>query len=93
MQFIQKIDQAIGKLLKLENTIICVTADHSTPCSAKDHTADPVPVLIYGPGLRHDNVECFNELDAASGGLGHLQGHELLQMLAGLAGKNPKFGA
>lgn len=93
MQYIQKIDQELGKLLDLKNTIICITADHSTPCSVKDHTADPVPVLVYGPGLRHDQVECFNESDAMSGGLGHIKGHELLQMLAGLAGRNPKFGA
>jgi len=93
MQFIQRIDEAIVKLLNLENTIICMTADHSTPCSAMDHTADPVPVLVYGPGLRYDRVECFNEQDVISGGLGHILGHELLQMLAGLAGKNPKFGA
>ena len=93
VDFIQRIDESLEKILELKNTIICVTADHSTPCSAKDHTADSVPVLIYGPGLRHDSVECFNELDAMSGGLGHIRGHELMQMLSGLAGKNPKFGA
>jgi len=93
MEFIQRIDTALEKILDLKNTIICITADHSTPCSLKDHAADPVPVLVYGPGLRHDSVDCFNELDAMSGGLGHIKGHELLQMLSGLAGRNPKFGA
>lgn len=91
--FIRKIDRALEGILTLKNTIICITADHSTPCSLKDHAADPVPVLVYGPGLRHDKVECFNELDAAAGGLGHIMGHELLQTLNGLAGRNPKFGA
>ncbi len=93
MEYIQKIDQALEKVLHVKNTIICITADHSTPCSVGDHTADPVPVVIYGPGLRHDSVEYFNELDAMSGGLGHLRGHELLQMMAGLASRTPKFGA
>jgi len=93
MEFIQRIDTALEKILDLKNTIICITADHSTPCSLKDHAADPVPVLVHGPGLRHDSVDCFNELDAMSGGLGHIKGHELLQMLSGLAGRNPKFGA
>ncbi len=92
-QYIQKIDLALEKILHVKNTIICITADHSTPCSVMDHTADPVPVLVYGPGLRHDSIECFNESDAMSGGLGHIKGHELLQMMAGLAGRNPKFGA
>ena len=93
VEFIESIDAALEKILALDNTIICVTADHATPCSVEDHAADPVPVLVYGRGLRHDRVECFNELDAASGGLGHIRGHELLKMLAGLAGRNPKFGA
>ena len=93
VEFIQKIDAAIAPFLSLSDAIVCITADHATPCSVKDHAADPVPVLVFGKGLRQDRVECFNELDAMSGGLGHLKGHELLQMLSGLAGRNPKFGA
>ncbi|MFO7619040.1 MAG: phosphoglycerate mutase, partial [Thermoplasmata archaeon] len=92
--FIEKIDAALGSALsELEGTIVCITADHSTPCSVMDHASDPVPVLVWGKGLRSDLTECFFEREAASGGLGHIRGHELLQMLAGLAGRNPKFGA
>lgn len=92
--FIEKIDTALGTILgSLDNTIVCITADHSTPCSVKDHASDPVPVLVWGPGLRHDLTDCFSELEAASGGLGHIRGHELMGMLTGLAGRNPKFGA
>ncbi|MBA3045433.1 MAG: 2,3-bisphosphoglycerate-independent phosphoglycerate mutase [Euryarchaeota archaeon] len=92
--FIEKIDGALKKVLDgLSDTVVCITADHSTPCSLKDHASDPVPVLVWGTGLRHDSTECFNELEAASGGLGHIRGNELMQMLSGLAGRNPKFGA
>ncbi len=92
--FIEKIDAAIGNAIgELADTVVCITADHSTPCSVMDHASDPVPVLVWGKGLRYDMSECFSELEAASGGLGHIRGHELLQMLAGLAGRNPKFGA
>lgn len=92
--FIEKIDIAIGTIIdEIPNTIVCITADHSTPCSVMDHASDPVPVLVWGEGLRHDLTECFSELEAASGGLGHIRGHELLPMLTGLAGRNPKFGA
>jgi 2,3-bisphosphoglycerate-independent phosphoglycerate mutase len=92
--FIEKIDVALGAILdKVPNTVVCITADHSTPCSVKDHSSDPVPVLVWGDGLRHDLTDCFSELEAASGGLGHIRGHELMSMLCGLAGRNPKFGA
>ena len=30
---------------------IVVTADHSTPCKLKDHSADPVPVLFYNGSI------------------------------------------
>ena len=92
--FIEKIDAALGTSIEmLEDTVVCITADHSTPCTIKDHAPDPVPVLVWGKGLRYDMSECFSELEAASGGLGHIRGNELLQMLGGLAGRNPKFGA
>jgi 2,3-bisphosphoglycerate-independent phosphoglycerate mutase len=92
--FIEKIDRAIGTIIAgLDNTVVCITADHATPCSVMDHASDPVPVLVWGAGLRRDRTECFNETEAASGGLGHLRGHELMGVLAGLAGRNPKFGA
>ncbi len=91
--FIEKIDAAISGFVALDNTIVCITADHSTPCSVKDHASDPVPLLVWGKGLRHDLTDCFSELEAASGGLGHIRGHELMGMLTGLAGRNPKFGA
>ena len=48
--FIEKVDAVLGPLLDLRDCIIVVCADHSTPCSIKDHSADPVPVLIYGDG-------------------------------------------
>lgn len=92
--FIERIDSALGDIIgSLDNTIVCITADHSTPCSVKDHASDPVPLLIWGKGLRSDRTDCFSELEAASGGLGHIRGHELMGMLTGLAGRNPKFGA
>jgi 2,3-bisphosphoglycerate-independent phosphoglycerate mutase len=92
-KFIEKIDSAIKDFAKLDNTIICITADHSTPCSVKEHTSDPVPVLIWGKGLRKDKTQKFGESEAACGGLGHLRGHDLVKILTGLAGRSGKFGA
>ena len=51
---IARIDAAFfGELLPridLDRTIVAVTADHSTSCVRKAHTADPVPLLVSGGG-------------------------------------------
>lgn len=70
-----------GPLLKkisLKDTIILVTADHSTPCIHKAHSADPVPILICGAGIKPDKVERFNEIDCVNGSLGSLKGFEVM---------------
>jgi len=64
--------------ISLENTLILVTADHSTPCINKSHSADPVPIVIAGNDLKPDNVEKFNEYDCSKGSLGALKGLEIM---------------
>lgn len=72
-----------GGLTDLESTLVCVTADHSTPCVAKGHTDDPVPLLIAGPGINPDGSMRFTESYARRGKLGTIShGYEILKMLA-----------
>jgi len=59
----------------------------------REHTGDPVPVLIHGPGVRVDEVERFDERSCARGGLGRIRGKDLLPIIADLMGKGRKFGA
>lgn len=88
-EIIESIDKFFfGSLLKeleLANTIICVTADHSTASQKKAHSADPVPVLISGANLPTDGSMSFSEKAAALGSLGHIRGQELLALLVKLA--------
>ncbi|MEM3586566.1 MAG: alkaline phosphatase family protein [Candidatus Jordarchaeaceae archaeon] len=74
-----------GELLEnisLEDTIICVTADHSTPCKLKNHSDDPVPVLISGNKIKADKVQKFSERECRKGSLGILEhGTELMPKL------------
>ncbi len=63
--------------------IICVTADHSTPCKLKAHSADPVPVLIYGKGK--DTTTFFGERESYKGSLGQLLGKDLIYKLVEFA--------
>lgn len=91
--FIEKIDQAVAPLLKLKNTFIIITADHTTSSTLKIHTSDPVPVLISGPGVRTDHITSFGERAAASGKLGFIKGEHLIRIILDLMGKAPLFGA
>ena len=75
----------VGEMLQkinLEDHIVCITADHSTPCKLKAHSDDPVPLLISGNRLQADMVQRFSEKDCKMGELGVLtQGTELMPKL------------
>ena len=72
-------------IIKLEDCIICVTADHATPCNLKAHSADPVPILICGGAIKGDGTLAFSERTATKGSLGKLLGREILGLLVKFA--------
>ena len=73
--------------------VVAVTADHSTPVSVRDHSADPVPISISGADSRVDSVRRYDEMSAASGALGRIRGVDLLPIMLGMANRSSKFGA
>jgi 2,3-bisphosphoglycerate-independent phosphoglycerate mutase len=92
---VEKID-AMMAVLKSDlgpEVVIAATADHSTPVSLKDHSGDPVPVLVFGEGVRVDDVTRFDEISAAKGGLHRILGHDLMAILLNVANRAEKFGA
>jgi len=89
---IRKVDK-LANILKDENAWLILTADHSTPLSVKRHSADPVPVLIYGKGIRKDKVHLFDEISVASGCLGHLTGISLHRLTMDLMGCGHMVGS
>jgi len=91
--FIEKIDPLLEPLLELKDTLIIICGDHSTPCTIKDHSADPVPVLIRGDGVRMDDVFRYDEYHCAKGGLNRIRGIDLLPIALDLINKSHKFGA
>jgi 2,3-bisphosphoglycerate-independent phosphoglycerate mutase len=81
---IKEIDAGfIGPLLEAlqPDDSLVVTCDHATPCEVGLHTADPVPAVVYGPGLLPDPVTTFSERAAAKGSLPVAHGHSLLAPL------------
>ncbi len=91
--FIEKVDSAIAPIRTREDCIIVICADHSTPCTVKDHSADPVPVLIWGRGVRSDDVQRFDEIACAGGGLCRISGSSLLPIALDLINRSRKYGA
>jgi len=69
----------LRKLAFREKIKLVVTADHSTPCKLKSHSADPVPVLFFG-GKEKDDMTFF-ETNARKGTLGKVYGKDLLTKL------------
>ncbi len=85
-QMISTIDkQFFGGLLRnirLQDFIVSVTADHSTPCMLRAHSDDPVPLFIAGGIIKGDNQNRFSEEECANGSLGLLQrGTQLMPLL------------
>ncbi|MCM8778508.1 MAG: alkaline phosphatase family protein [Candidatus Omnitrophica bacterium] len=72
--------------IDLNNYIIAVTSDHSTPCILKAHSADPVPLLVCGGNIEKDSVKSFSEKQASLGKLKELEGKAVLPKLIEFAG-------
>jgi 2,3-bisphosphoglycerate-independent phosphoglycerate mutase len=67
--------------LDMRNTVIAVTADHSTSCVRSAHTADPVPLLVSGAGVQADGSRSFGEREAETGSIGLLAGVQIVPTL------------
>ena len=95
-EFIERVDKELYRFLP-ENyegdLVVMITGDHSTPCSFKDHSADPVPILIYSPDCRRDKVEKFGESYAVDGSLGHILGKHIMGIALNEMRLVRKFGA
>ncbi|MEM1178986.1 MAG: 2,3-bisphosphoglycerate-independent phosphoglycerate mutase [Acidobacteriota bacterium] len=78
--FVERFDAALGRFLECrsEPLRILVGSDHATSSESGHHTADPVPVLMWGPGIEADDVDGFDESRAATGDLGRLPLQRLL---------------
>lgn len=82
VQFLERLDRELGVLLDTyagKALRVGVASDHATLSESGQHAADPLPVLLWGPGFEADNTEHFDESAAAAGALGRFP----LQILLG----------
>ncbi len=57
-----------------EPVSIAVLPDHPTPVALRTHTNEPIPFLIYYPGIEADSVQTFDEIAAVDGSYGLFEG-------------------
>jgi len=82
-KFIERLDTHLDVLHNLD-TLIVITADHSTPCKLKDHSADPVPILLHGKGVSSSGIKKFSEKECCTGF--RIQGKDVMPMIMKLLG-------
>lgn len=56
-----------------EPVSIAVLPDHPTPVEIRTHLSEPVPFLIWHPGIEPDSVERYDEVSCAAGSYGLLR--------------------
>ncbi len=64
-----------------EPVAIAVLPDHPTPVALFTHTNEPVPFLIYAPGIESDSVRTFDEVACKEGSYGTLKKDEFIKEL------------
>ena len=63
-----------------EPVAIALLPDHPTPVETRTHVKEPVPFVIYHPGIEADGVKEFDEVSCVSGAYGLLQKDEFMKV-------------
>lgn len=85
LKTIENLDRRIVKPVYEEvstwtDTPVCIAIlpDHSTPVELRIHVAEPVPFIIWHPGITPDGVETYDEVSCVSGSYGLLRLEEFM---------------
>jgi len=73
---------AVREIAPDPETLLVVTADHSTPCADPlIHSGETVPLMMVGKHPRRDAVSKFDEIACSGGALGLARGRELMFLI------------
>lgn len=96
VRIIEEVDRMFAYWLEQEgseNWYFAMTADHSTPCYRRDHSADPVPSFMAGPDVRTDSVKEYGERACAYGIINQYTGAQLMATMMDYLWFSKKYGA
>ena len=71
----------LRKFVEKNKVKVAVTSDHSTPCGLKQHSDDPVPVLLFNSEVKKETGSKFDESHALKGSLGRISGKSFLKKI------------
>jgi 2,3-bisphosphoglycerate-independent phosphoglycerate mutase len=86
IEAIEKIDrEVVGRLRRWrgDDLRVLVMPDHPTPITVRTHTADPVPFLIWGKGVKANGAKRFTEAEAGKTGVFIGEGYKIMGRLIG----------
>jgi 2,3-bisphosphoglycerate-independent phosphoglycerate mutase len=81
---LEAIDRRLGELLATwegRPLQVAVASDHATLSESGQHSSDPVPVVIWGPGIEPDAVTELTERAVIQGALGRFPLQTLMARL------------
>lgn len=78
-----RIIEPIYNKVKTWNEPVCIAVlpDHPTPVEIRTHLNEPVPFIIYYPGIEPDSVQIYDEVSCVNGGYGLLRLQEFMREL------------
>jgi 2,3-bisphosphoglycerate-independent phosphoglycerate mutase len=91
---IKKIDGMVGAILdhvSLDEGCVVLVSDHVTASELRMHTGDPVPIAVASSHVNRDGVTEYSERAAARGGLGRIQGKDVMPLIMNLLGRPEKI--
>ena len=82
---IEAIDREVVSRVRActEEIRILAMPDHPTPVELKTHVGEPVPFVLWGPGIAHNGAAAYSEIDAEATGLVVDPGRSVLDLLLG----------
>jgi 2,3-bisphosphoglycerate-independent phosphoglycerate mutase len=93
VRILEEVDALVPQITSLNPDVLVVTGDHSTPAKLRSHSWHPLPVLLHSAYARVDEVERFDEISCARGGLGRQPMVNLMSLALGHALRLTKYGA
>ncbi len=81
---IQRVDEEVVRRLRSwrgDELRLLILPDHATPISVQTHTPDPVPFLLWGPGVTANGARRFTEAEAKKTGVFIEEGYKIMGKL------------
>ncbi len=87
IEAIERVDSEVVSRIRSwrrDNLRTLIMPDHPTPIKTRTHSGEPVPFMLWGPGVTANGAKRFTEAAAKSTGLFIEEGYNIMGRLLGL---------